>query len=126
VEPLFRKVDCLSLKVADLDAALDFYGRKLGHPLLWRSKTAAGLQMPDSDAELVIHSDPVPTEPDLLVNSVPEAVERFQRAGGHLTKGPFEIAIGLYALVTDPWGNQIAMLDMSKGKLKVDRDKNVV
>ena len=123
---LFRKVDCVSLKVDDLEAALDFYSRTLGHELLWKAKTAAGLQLPDTDAELVIHTDPVPTETDLLVNSVPEAVERFKQAGGRLTKGPFEIAIGLYALVTDPWGNQLSLLDMSKGALKVDRDKNVL
>ena len=41
---LFRKIDCLSLPVTDLDAALAFYSAKLGHEIIWRSRTAAGLQ----------------------------------------------------------------------------------
>jgi hypothetical protein len=39
--PLFRKIDCLSIPVADLDAALAFYSQDLGHELIWRSSKAA-------------------------------------------------------------------------------------
>ena len=49
----FRKVDCHSIPVADLDAALAFYRDGLGHELIWRDDSAAGLRLPDSDAELV-------------------------------------------------------------------------
>ena len=35
--PLFGKVDCLSIPVPDLDAALTFYSANLGHELIWRS-----------------------------------------------------------------------------------------
>ena len=52
---LFRKVDCHSIPVADLDAALAFYRDGLGHALIWRDDSAAGLRLPDSDAELVLH-----------------------------------------------------------------------
>jgi len=69
---LFRKIDCLSLPVTDLDAALAFYSAKLGHELIWRSRTAAGLRLPDSNAELVLHTDTRPLETDLSVQSVPE------------------------------------------------------
>jgi predicted enzyme related to lactoylglutathione lyase len=123
---LFRKIDCLSLPVADLDAALDFYSNRLGHELLWRSSTVAGLRLPDSDAELVLHTDARPMETDITVESVPDAVLRFSEAGGHVLNGPFEIAIGLCAVVADPWGNVLVLLDTSKGLLKVDDDKRVI
>jgi catechol 2,3-dioxygenase-like lactoylglutathione lyase family enzyme len=50
--PLLRKVDCIRLAVDNLDAAIAFYQR-LGHGLIWRRPTAAGLHFLDSDAELV-------------------------------------------------------------------------
>lgn len=50
--PLFRKVDCISLPVDDLEEALQFYQQALGHELIWRDDTAAGLRLPDSTAEL--------------------------------------------------------------------------
>jgi len=80
--PLFRKVDCLSLRVSDVDAALAFYSDDLGHELIWRSGTAAGLKLPDSNAELVLHAEDRPMETDLTVASVTDAVERFTAAGG--------------------------------------------
>ena len=53
-KPLFRKLDNHLLRVADLDAAISFYGDKLGHRLLWRSGEAAGFALPETDAELVV------------------------------------------------------------------------
>jgi lactoylglutathione lyase len=85
--PLFKRVDCLSIPVADLDAALAFYSAKLGHELIWRSNTAAGLRLPGSNAELVLHTDDRPMETDLTVDSVPEALVRFTSAGGKILRG---------------------------------------
>ena len=123
---LFRKVDCLSLPVPDLDAALAFYSKHLGHELIWRSSTAAGLRLPDSNAELVLHTDNRPAETDLSVESVPQAIEVFTAGGGKVLAGPFEIQIGLCAVVADPWGNVLVILDASKGLLRVDENKRVV
>ena len=123
--PLFRKVDCVRLPVADLEAGLAFYRDTLGHELNWRTATAAGLRMPDSDAEIVIHTEGQPPEVDLLVDSVEEAAKRFVDAGGRIVAGPFDIAIGRCAVVTDPWGNALVMLDMSKGRLTTDAEGNV-
>lgn len=61
---MFRKVDCLRLPVRDLDAALQFYRDRLGHPRVWRSDVAAGLAMPDTDAELVLYTDAERIETD--------------------------------------------------------------
>jgi hypothetical protein len=54
--PIFKRVDCLSIPVSNLDAALAFYSAKLGHELIWHSNTAAGLRLPGSNAELVLHN----------------------------------------------------------------------
>jgi lactoylglutathione lyase len=123
---VFRKVDCFSLPVADLDEALRFYRDSLGHELIWRDDNAAGLRLPESSAELVLHTDTRPMETDLAVASVREAVSRIVEAGGTVVVEPFEIRIGLCAVVCDPWGNHIVILDQSKGPLDVDEHGNVI
>ena len=125
-EELIRKVDCVSLPVADLDDGLAFYQDRLGHELIWRTEGAAGLRMPDTDAELVVHTDERPPAAELLVSSVPAAVERFVESGGTVVSGPFEIRIGQCAVVLDPWGNPLVLLDMSKGALETDEAGNVL
>jgi len=123
--PLFRAVDCLRIPVPDLDAGLRFYRDELGHELLWRSPTAAGLRIPKGGAELVIHIESARGETDLLVDSVPRAIRRVTRAGGKLLDGPIDIPVGRVAFLADPWGNPLAILDLSKGRLRVDREKRV-
>jgi lactoylglutathione lyase len=123
--PLVRKIDCLRLPVPDLEAALAFYRDALGHGLIWRSDGAAGLRMPDTDAELVLYTDGSFLETDLLVNDVPAAVDRFLSAGGTLVRATFDIPIGRCAVIADPFGNQLVVLDSSKGKLVVDDDGRV-
>lgn len=126
MQPLFAKIDCLSLPVQDLDEALGFYQHSLGHELIWRDATAAGLRMPQSNSELVLHIDKRPLEVDLLVASVPQAIERFCRAGGSKVLGPFQIRIGLCAVVRDPWGNELVILDTSSGLLQTDGEGHVI
>jgi catechol 2,3-dioxygenase-like lactoylglutathione lyase family enzyme len=125
-DPLFRKVDCLSLPVPDLDAALDFYRDRLGHELIWRTAEAAGLRLPESDAELVLHTEKRPAETDLLVESAPAAAERFRAAGGAVVFGPFDIRVGRCVVVEDPWGNRLVLLDLSRGLLRTDDQGNVI
>lgn len=125
-EPLFRKLDCYSLPVENLDSAIVFYGA-LGHQLIWREGThAAGLRLPDSDAEIVVHTDNRPIETYFLVKSVPKAIECIKNAGGKLISGPFEIQVGLYAMLHDPWNNPLVILDFSKGILETDLEGNVI
>jgi len=103
------------LKVDDLDAALRFYSEALGHPVLWRRPEMVGLGMPGTDAELVLHTTLGP-EVDLLVANVDTALKRFNEAGGETITGPFDIPIGRCAVVRDPFGNAIVMLDQTKGR----------
>jgi catechol 2,3-dioxygenase-like lactoylglutathione lyase family enzyme len=57
MKPLLRKVDCVRLYVPDLEAGLAFYRDQLGHQLIWRTESAIGLRLPNSDAELVLQTE---------------------------------------------------------------------
>ncbi len=124
--PLFRKIDCLRMPVPDLEAGLAFYRDRLGHALNWRTATAAGLRMPDCDAEIVLHTEGDPLEVDLLVDAADEAVAAIVAAGGKVVAPPFDIAIGRCAVVEDPWRNRLVVLDMNKGALVTDAEGNVI
>jgi predicted enzyme related to lactoylglutathione lyase len=123
---LLRKVDCIRLYVPDLEAGLAFYRDRLGHALIWRSDTAAGLRLPESDAELVLQTEEQRQEVDLLVDSADEAATWVKQAGGKVVVPPFDIQIGRCVVLEDPWGNPLVLLDMSKGPLKTDADGNVM
>jgi lactoylglutathione lyase len=126
VNPLFQKIDCLQVPVPDLEAGLAFYRDKLGHDLIWRTDTAAGLRMPDTDAEIVIQTERPRFEANLKVASADAAAERIVEAGGKLVAGPFDIQIGRCAVVLDPFGNALVILDSSKGRLQTDAAGNVL
>jgi predicted enzyme related to lactoylglutathione lyase len=125
-EPLIRKVDCVQIQVPDLDAGLAFYRDQLGHQLVWRTERAAGLALPDTDAEIVLQLERPGIEINLMVASVDAAVERIVAAGGAMVVPPFDIQIGRCVVVQDPWGAQLILLDTSKGLLVTDADGNVV
>jgi len=122
---LIRKVDCVRLYVPDLEAGLAFYRDKLGHELIWRTATAIGLRLPETDAELVIQTEEQRQEIDLLVDSADDAAEFIQQAGGKVIVPPFDIQIGRCVIVEDPWGNPLVLLDTSKGLLTTDSEGNV-
>jgi predicted enzyme related to lactoylglutathione lyase len=124
--PLLRKVDCLRIPVPDLEEGLAFYRDRLGHDLIWRTETAAGLRMPDTDAEIVIQTERTALEVNLLVASADRAVAAIVEAGGRIVVPPFDIRIGRCAVVQDPWGNELILLDMSKGPLVTDAQGNVL
>jgi RimJ/RimL family protein N-acetyltransferase/predicted enzyme related to lactoylglutathione lyase len=115
--PLVHKVDALQIPVPDLDAGLSFYRDRLGHEILWRSQTAVGLRMPETDAEIVLQVERANAEVDLLVDSADAAAQRFVAAGGGIVVAPFDIQIGRCVVVRDPWGTELVLLDMSKGAI---------
>lgn len=124
--PLIRKVDCVRLYVPDLEAGLSFYRDRLGHELIWRTQTAAGLRLPESEAELVLQTEDQRQEVDLLVDSADESARLIEQAGGKVIVPPFNIQIGRCVVVEDPWSNPLVLLDTSKGLLKTDADGNVI
>ncbi len=119
--PLFKNIDCLMFNVQDLNAAIAFYGGKLGLPLAWRHETGVAFQVGES--ELVIgQGDPRQPETDIMVDSAEDAARRFCEAGGKIVAGPFDIRIGKCVVVDDPWGNRLVLLDCTKGTLKTDKN----
>ncbi len=78
---MFKQIDCVRLYVDDLDQAIAFYQDKLGHRLVWRSATAAGLQFAQSGEELVVQTERAGLEVDLLVASADAAAGEFVKAG---------------------------------------------
>jgi lactoylglutathione lyase len=125
MKSLIRKVDCVRLYVPDLEEGLAFYRDQLGHELIWRTETAVGLRLPETDAELVLQTEDQRQEVDLLVDSADESARFIEQAGGRVIVPPFDIQIGRCVVLEDPWGNPLVLLDTSKGLLKTDTDGNV-
>ena len=123
---LLRKVDCVRLYVSDLEEGLAFYRDQLGHELIWRTEVAAGLRLPESEAELVLQTEDSRQEVDFQVNSADEAAKFIEQAGGRVIVPPFDIQIGRCVVVEDPWRNPLVLLDTSKGLLKTDAEGNVI
>jgi predicted enzyme related to lactoylglutathione lyase len=110
---LFKKIDCYLIPVPDLARGIAFYRDQLGHKLLWQRETQAGLQMSDTDTEIVLNTDNL-GETDLLVESAQSAFTQLLARGCKQIDAPFEIAVGWCAVVEDPFGNRIGFLDLSK------------
>jgi predicted enzyme related to lactoylglutathione lyase len=125
-KPLMQKLDCVRFSVPDLESGLAFYRDRLGHELIWRTDEAVGLRMPDTDAEIVLHTQPHDPEIDFKVQSADDAAARIEEAGGKVVVPPFDIQIGRCTVVQDPWGNEFVLLDTSKGLLITNEEGNVV
>ncbi len=54
----------------------------LGHALVWRTDTAAGLRLGKSSTEMVIQTERPRLKANLTVRSIDEATEAMVRAGG--------------------------------------------
>jgi predicted enzyme related to lactoylglutathione lyase len=122
---LLRKVDCVQLPVRDLEGGLAFYRDRLGHELVWRTEHAAGLRLADGDSELVLQTERPQPEVDFLVDSVDQAAAELTRAGGTVVVEPVDIPVGRVAVIADPFGNPLTVLDLTKGRYRTDADGNV-
>jgi len=121
---LLRAVDAVLLRVPSLEDGVAFYRDQLGHEVIWRTATMLGLRMAADGAELVLSVDTGP-ETDLLVESVDEAVEFWVRGGGTVLSAPADIPVGRVAVVSDPFGNKLTLVDLSKGTFETDAQANV-
>ena len=64
-------------------------------------------------------------ETDFLVDSAEEAVRRVEALGGSVLSGPEDIPVGRVAMVADPFGNPLVLLDLSKGTFQTGPDGTV-
>ena len=121
MEPLLRYVDAVTVPVPDLDRGIAFYRDVLGHQLIWRNDAAgqAGLRTPESSAEIVLTTRQG-YEPDWKVASADAAAAVFGANGGKVLVEPTDIPIGRLAIVEDPFGNRLVLLDSTKGTYDTD------
>lgn len=119
--PLLRLVDAVTVPVPDLDAGLACYADQLGHELLWRNDELgqAGLRCPDTETELVLTTG-LPYAPNWLVDSADAAAAKIIEAGGRMISEPADIPVGRVAVVADPFGNELILVDLSKGRYRTD------
>jgi catechol 2,3-dioxygenase-like lactoylglutathione lyase family enzyme len=112
--PLLKTVDAISVPVPSLAPGLEFYHNELGHELVWRHDQLgqAALRVPGGDTELVLATRQR-YEPNWLVDSADEASARIIEAGGRV------------AVVADPFGNELVLIDLSKGRYRTDADGSV-
>ena len=118
---MLRKIDCVMIQVEDLEAAAAYYARVFGLRRTWSRPTQVGFKMPESDAEIVLHTEgdlPSPIAVHYLVDDVPRAVAHLQSNGCRVVVEPFDIEIGTCAVVEDPFGVTLSILDMTKGPLQ--------
>jgi predicted enzyme related to lactoylglutathione lyase len=123
---LLKQVDAVTVPVPDLESGLSFYVDRLGHRMKWRNDDTgqAGLTLPNGDTELVLATGQG-YEPNWLVESVEVAVETFRSGGGVVVAEPFDIPVGRAAVVRDPFGNALVLVDLSNGVYSTDEQGRV-
>jgi lactoylglutathione lyase len=115
---MLRKIDCVMVKVDDLEAAARYYVEVFGLKRLWSDEFSVGMVMPETDAEIVLHNDPnIPKDITVyyLVYDVVAAVDELSTKGCTVVTPPFDIVIGKCAIIQDPFGTTLCILDMTKG-----------
>ena len=112
-------------RVKDLEVGERFYTEVLGLKKVWEDKERKmiGFQLDQSDAEIVIHANPDlgDFEFSYLVENVEEFIK--EHAGKiKIAFGPIDVRTGKYAVLEDPDGNQIPIIDLVKfgGKPRYD------
>jgi predicted enzyme related to lactoylglutathione lyase len=120
---MLRKIDCVMIRVDDLEAATNYYVEVFGLHPLWQDDASVGLGLPDTDAEIVLHISPdIPSQVEVhyLVDDVVAAVQTCAQKGCAILAEPFDIPIGKCAVIRDPFGTTLCILDMSKGPRSLD------
>ena len=125
--PILRAVDAVTVPVPDLDEGLAYFRDGLGHEVIWRNDELGqvGLRLPDSNAELVLTTQQG-YEVNWLVDSVPQAVAALVSGGGRVIVEEHAIPVGRLAVVADPFGNRLVLLDLSAGSYVTDQDRHVI
>lgn len=115
---MFKKIDCVMIRVDDLAAGEKFYAEVFGLKPLWREAGAVGMGFPESDTEIVLHNNaeiPNKVEVHYLVDDVVAAVKGYAEKGCRVLVEPFDVLIGKCAVIKDPFDTTICLLDISSG-----------
>ncbi|MEO3756522.1 VOC family protein [Streptomyces sp. B6B3] len=114
---MLRKIDCVMLRVPDPAEAATYYERVLGLHRLWADDHSVGLGLPETDAEIVLHTDPaIPTGAIYyLVDDVESACAHLTTQGCTIRQPPLPITIGSCAVLEDPFTNPLRLIDLTRG-----------
>jgi lactoylglutathione lyase len=116
---MFKKIDCVMIRVDDVAAGEKFYSQVFGLKSLWREAGSVGMGFPETDAEIVLHNSaeiPHKVEVHYLVDDVVAAVKIYAEKGCRVLVPPFDVLIGKCAVIQDPFGTTICLLDLSSGR----------
>lgn len=112
---MLRGIDRILLRVPQLGAAVRYYREVLGLKVLREDARLAALQLPDGATQVVLHVDPdLPAEAVYFLVEDVRALHR-RRAELKLTfvSAPARVARGYMAVVKDPFGTVLHLLDRS-------------
>lgn len=113
-----KKIDAVLLRVKDLKKTADFYINVMGLKRGWTDTEhqMIGLLFPGNDTELVLHRDESLPDPNISyqVKDVIEFVEEYREAGYRIIVEPFDIRCGKCAILQDPEGHNIEIMDITK------------
>jgi len=124
---MLKKIDCVMIRVEDVDAAMAYYRDVFGLHPLWRDEQSMGMVFPETDAEIVLHTySDIPSRVEVyyLVDDVVTKVQTFAAKGCCVLVEPFDIRIGKCAVIEDPFGARLCILDMTKGPLTPNLSEN--
>lgn len=112
------KLDDIMFRVRDLEKSTRFYEEVLGLKKAWEDKNnhMVGFIFPESDSEIVIHTDPSLPNFDysFLVKNVVGFCQEFESQGYKVAEKPITVRTGMFAVLSDPDGNRIPIIDLTR------------
>lgn len=113
-----KMIDSIMFYVKNLEESAVFYEKTLGLKRVWSDKKRRmlGFKFSESDSEIVIHDDKSLPNPEFtfLVDDVVACCKEFQKKGYKLIRKPFAVRTGKLAVLKDPDGNAIPIIDLTK------------
>ena len=113
-----KKIDAVLLRVKDLEKTADFYINVMGLKRGWTDNEhqMIGLLFPGNDTELVLHRDESLPDPNISyqVKDVISFVEQYRESGYQVIVEPFDIRCGKCAILEDPEGHSVEIMDITK------------
>lgn len=104
--------------VSDLKEAAQFYEEVLGLKRGWTDtdEKMIGFLFPESNSEIVLHSNTSLKNPDInyQVENVEEFCRYIRKEGYEIELEPMNVRCGKFAILKDPYGNRIPIIDLTK------------
>lgn len=121
---MLQRIDRMLRRVSHLPSAVRYYTQTMGLTLVHQSPRIATLRFPTDQSELVLHDDPsLPDEAIyFLVDNVRDLHARRQELGLVFTGPPTQTARGYWAVIKDPFGNTLLIIDRSHGNSATTED----